>query len=228
MIGGKSVLAVIAARGGSKGLPRKHLLDLGGRPVVAWSVEAAKGSALVDRLVLSTDDQEIADAAALAGCEVPFLRPAELSTDTVPLGPVLLHALDSLGAYDYLVLLQATSPLRLASDIDACIRLCHDSGAPAALSVCVAPKSPFWMATLDVDGRMHPVVPAPADAQRQQLPTAYVPNGAVYVARAQAFRQQLGFTFPDTRAYVMPAERSVDIDYQLDLVMARALVAERT
>jgi N-acylneuraminate cytidylyltransferase len=230
MIDGKRVLAVIAARGGSKGLPRKNVLDLGGRPMVAWSVVAAHGAATVDRTVLSTDDDEIIAAARAAGCEVPFKRPPELATDTAGIQDAMIHALDSLGEDpDYLVLLQATSPLRHAADIDAAVELCHRSGASSAVSVTEAAKAPFWMFTLDGDGGMHRVVEPPGEAgRRQDLPRCYALNGAVYVVRLPWFRENRKFIADDTRAYVMTADRSVDVDSRLDLLLARAILADRT
>lgn len=227
MIANRSVLAVITARGGSKGLPRKNVADLGGRPLVAWSVAAGKGSRYVDRLILSSDDPQIIRAARAAGGEVPFRRPARLATDTISIYPVLFHALDALKVpYDYIVLLQATSPLRLADDIDACIRLCHRAGAPV-VSVSPTAKSPQWMFALDSRKRLRRMSEARRVAdRRQELAPAYIPNGAVYVARTGWLRKNGNFVGPETRGYVMPPERSVDIDTHLDLLLARALVAE--
>ncbi len=237
VIGGKTVLAVIAARGGSKGLPGKNLADLGGRPVVAWSVAAGKGSRHVDRLILSSDDRAIIAAARHAGCETPFKRPARLATDKASIYEVLLHALDAMDeSYDYVVLLQATSPLRTARDIDACIELCRRSGAPAVVSVSLAAKPPQWMYELDAKGRLRPILKGRSAAglfktrrsagRRQELPPVYHPNGAVYVARVDWLRKRRVFVGPGTRAYVMPTERSVDIDTRADLLLARALVAD--
>lgn len=227
MIGTEKVLAVIAARGGSKGLPRKNVLPVGGKPMIAWSVEAALQSCHVDRAILSTDDSEIMATALASGCEVPFTRPPELAGDSVTMGPVLIHALDMVGEYyDWLVLLQATSPLRTAADIDACLELAQATGAPAVISVTTPSKSPYWMCSLDADGRMKPLLdPGKGADRRQLLPQVYVPNGAVYVARTTWFRETKTFTSPDTRAYTMPAERSVDVDYWIDFVVADALLS---
>lgn len=225
MINGKTVLAVITARGGSKGLPGKNVADLGGRPVVAWSVAAGKDSRHVDRLILSSDDPKIIATARKAGCEVPFRRPARLATDNASIQDVLFHALDALGeSYDYVVLLQATSPLRTARDIDACVALCHETGYPV-ISVSPAVKPPQWMFAIDGRGCLRQILKTPRVAgRRQELPAAYVPNGAVYVARAKWLRRHRSFYGPKTRPYIMPAERSVDIDTKLDLLLARAIV----
>jgi CMP-N,N'-diacetyllegionaminic acid synthase len=217
MIDGQRVLAVVPARGGSKGLPGKNCLLLQGKPLLAWTIAAARACAAIDRLILSSEDAAIMATAQEWGCEVPFVRPVHLATDEAATVDVLRHALQSLPErYEWLVLLQPTSPLRQAADIEACLELCRRYQAPAAVSV-TAVKSPFWSYFLTSDLEMQPVLGQDATrVGRQQLPTAYVLNGAVYVARCDWFLQQNGFVGVGTRAYVMPAERSVDIDTALD------------
>lgn len=226
MIKGKTVLGVIVARGGSKGLLRKNLCDLGGRPLVAWSVAAAHDSAYLDRTILSSEDGAIIAAARAAGCDVPFVRPSALSEDDSSIYDVLFHALDTLqGAYSYIVLLQATSPLRTGADIDACIEMCTLHGAPACISVTTPSKSPYWMHRLDESGRLHRLLDTHAD-RRQNLPAVVVPNGAVYVAEVDWLQEKQTFFDKDTRAIVMPPERSIDIDGALDLMLARAILTQ--
>lgn len=227
MISNKTVLGVIAARGGSKGLPAKNIAELGGRPVVAWSISAARDSRYLDRTILSSDDPDIIAAARRAGCDVPFRRPKHLATDKSSIYDALFHALGALEeSYDYIVLLQATSPLRLAEDIDACISLSHRTGT-AVISMACAPKPPQWMYTISSRGRLRPVLGAKAGtARRQEWEPSYVPNGAVYVARVDWLRKSKSFASPETRAYIMPPERSVDIDSWTDLLLARAIIAE--
>lgn len=229
MIGGRTVTAVICARGGSKGLPGKNIRPLGGRPLIAWSVAAAKASALVDRVLVSTDDPEIAAAARDAGVEVPFLRPAELATDTANLVDAVIHALDTAGdRTDYVVLLQATSPLRTAEDIDGCIRLCAEHTAFAAATICEADKSPYWMFHLNDDRSVRLVIPRDeVGFLRQALPAAWAANGAVYVADAVWLRQERTFWRQGvTLGYPMPRERSVDIDNLLDFRLAELLITD--
>jgi len=228
MLGDKSVLAVIAARGGSKGLPGKNLADAGGKPVIAWSIEGAKQSRYIDRLILSSDDSDIIDVARSWGCEAPFVRPKELAGDTAKIEDALIHAMDALeDQYDYLVLLQATSPLRAAEDIDSCLEICLDTGAPACVSVTLPNKSPYWMYRISNDGRMQRLLDDGFEQSwRQELPAIYALNGAVYVAEAPWFREYRGFVGPETRAHVMPPERSVDIDERRDLLLLRALLDE--
>ncbi|MBF0166029.1 MAG: acylneuraminate cytidylyltransferase family protein [Alphaproteobacteria bacterium] len=221
-------LGVICARGGSKGLPGKNLLDLGGKPVVAWSVEAATAAKCLDRTILSTDDVKIADVARNVGCDVPFVRPAHLATDTASIYDVLFHALDVLeDDFDHIVLLQATSPLRRACDIDACIELMRHANAPAAISVTKVTKPPQWMYSLETDGGLVPAIDELAEvARRQEAPDYVVPNGAVYAAKVAWLRERRSFVGRETRAFLMPPERSVDIDNLIDLITARALLAE--
>ncbi|MBF0267907.1 MAG: acylneuraminate cytidylyltransferase family protein [Alphaproteobacteria bacterium] len=223
-----NALAVICGRGGSKGLPRKNVLELGGKPLVAWSVAAALGAKSIGRTILSTDDDEIAAAARQAGCDVPFMRPPELASDTASIYDVLFHALDNAGqTYDMVVLLQATSPLRTSRDIDACIDLCVSTNAPSCISVTVAAKPPHWMYVQDSNGCLLPALPSESQLDRRQdAPVYYLPNGAVYVARTDWLRQNNSFVGHGTRAYLMPNWRSVDVDSYLDLVYARAILAE--
>ncbi len=232
MIEGGRVLALIPARGGSKGVPRKNLAPLGGRPLIAWTIEAALASTCIDRLILSSDDAEIIAAARAAGCEAPFVRPAELAGDTARSVDVIHHAMAwaedaDPQPYDYLVLLQPTSPLRIAADIDACIRVCQGSGAPAAVTVAEPAETPYWTYRRDPEGRLAPLLPlSPQPTRRQDLPQAFQINGAVYVARWDFMRTAESFLVPDTRGVEMPLERSIDIDTPLDLRYAELVVQD--
>src|SRR5687767_5058839 len=181
MIGARRVLAVIVARGGSQGLPGKNILPIAGRPLLAWTIDAARAARSIDRTILSSDDEAIIAAARGCGCEVPFRRPAELATDTATAVDVVLHALDNVSEYDVVVLLQPTSPLRTAADIDAACAQLAASGAPSCVSVCMAEQSPYWMYRLNGSRRLEPLLEAPTGAtRRQDLPPVYVLNGAIY------------------------------------------------
>lgn len=213
MIDGSSVLALVTARGGSKGLPGKNIRPVGGRPLIDFTVAAARGAACVDRVVLSTDDDAIARAAQAAGCEVPFRRPAELAGDEAQSIDVVLHALDQLAPIDLVVLLQPTSPLRTAADIDAACERLVRSASPACVTVAAVEQSPYWMYRVDEHHHLLPLLSAPADAtRRQDLPPVYTLNGAVYVARTDWLRRSRSFVTAETVAHVMPRERSLDID----------------
>jgi N-acylneuraminate cytidylyltransferase len=223
MIANKRVLAVIAARGGSKGLPRKNLADLCGQPLIAWSIAAAKGSNYLDRIIFSSEDEELMAAARQCGCEVPFRRPSELATDEASIIDVIFHAIDTLGeSFDLVVLLQAASPLRLPCDIDGALETLVRAKAPACVSVTTSGKPPFWTYLLDDQERLVPLLPAYAKAtRRQDLPETFVLNGAIFAAEIPWLRETRKFVGPDTVAWTMPQDRSIDIDSESDLAMAR-------
>ena len=224
MIGAETVLAIIPARGGSKRLPRKNLRELAGKPLIAWTIEAAQRSRYLDRVMLSSEDEEIMRVAKDLGCEVPFARPAALATDDAPGIAPVLDALARLPGYAWVVLLQPTSPLRSAQDIDACIDACVQLRAPACVSVASAPKSPYWMYALGSDKKLKPLLAA-AEPRDQQ--PAFVLNGAVYVARTEWLQTKQTFVDESTVAHVMPAERSVDIDDEIDFKFAQLFFQER-
>jgi N-acylneuraminate cytidylyltransferase len=227
MIGTNRVLGLIPARGGSKGLPGKHLLPAGGKPLLAWTIEAARGARVLDRLVLSSDDDAIVTTALEYGCEAPFRRPPELATDEAASIDVVLHALDQLPGYDLVVLLQPTAPLRSATDIDAACERLVASGAPACVSLCPVEHSPYWMYRLDEADRLRPVAELPPDVtRRQRLPRAYLLNGAIYIARVEWLRESRNFVGEETVAYVMPAERSIDIDTRADFEAFRRAISD--
>lgn len=219
MIDGKKVLAIIPARGGSKGLPRKNLLEVGGKPLLAWTIIEGLKSRLIDRLILSSENHEIIETAGKWGCEAPFTRSQELATDEATTADVALHAIEKLEEmYDYVVLLQPTSPLRSYQDIDICIEECHKRDAVSCVTVSATDKSPFWMYFLSADNHMQAVIETTnRPTRRQELPTAYALNGAVYVVKREWFQETGKFITKDTIAHVMPKERSLDIDTELDL-----------
>lgn len=221
MIGDARVLAVIPARGGSKGLPRKNLAPFLGRPLIAWTIEAAQGSMLIDRTILSSDDAEIIAVSRGLGCEAPFVRPAELAGDDATSLDVVLDALDRTPGYDVVVLLQPTSPLRTAADIDAVLALLKD--ADSAVSATDAADHPFLVYRPDADGRLTPYAEAGegVSLRRQDLPPAWSLNGAVYAVRVDWLKRERAFVKPGvTRAWPMPADRSADIDTLADLIAA--------
>jgi N-acylneuraminate cytidylyltransferase len=229
MIAGRSVLAVIPARGGSKGIPRKNITPLAGRPLIAWTIDAARQSRHVDRAIVSSDDEAIIAVARDCGCEAPFVRPRELALDTTPGIEPVLHALAEVPGYDIVVLLQPTSPLRDAADIDGCVEQLARSDAPAVVSVREAVDHPYWTYRVSPRGGLEPFVthdPAVA-SRRQDLPQAFIVNGAVYAARVDALKASRSFLVPGTLPWMMPAERSIDIDSAQDLVAAEAALKRR-
>lgn len=223
------VLYLIPARGGSKGLPRKNILPLGGVPLIAHSIKSAQASACPGRIIVSTDDPGIAAVAKQAGAEVPFLRPAELATDTAPAVDVILHALDWCSknqiALDVVVLLQPTSPLRTGQDIDAALRLLSEKKAGAIVSVCETEHHPLWCNTLPADHSMRGFLKDEIKGlSRQQLPVYYRLNGAIYLSKIQVLQKHKSFLHDSTYAYIMPADRSVDIDHEIDFRLAELLI----
>ena len=225
-----SVLAVVPARGGSKGVPRKNIRPLAGKPLIAHTLLAAQGAGRVTRVIVSTDDPAIADTARAWGGDAPFLRPEKLSGDTAAQIDVVIHALHQAEridgrTYDAVVLLQPTAPLRQSADIDGALQLLAESGCDSVVSYCkVEREHPYYMATIE-DGRPRPIVPIPPGlTARQQYPPAYLRNGAIYAARRALLVEARAFAGPDTRAYIMPYWRSVNIDTQFDFALAEFLL----
>lgn len=229
MINKKSVLAIIPARGGSKGIPYKNICQFAGKPLIAWTIQEAKKSKYIDRTILSSDDKKIISVAKKFGCEVPFIRPANLALDDTPGIKVVLHAIDEIGCkYDYVVLLQPTSPMRTFKDIDSCLKICEENLAPVCVSLCEPEKSPYWMFRIDPDERLVPLIHLEQQSpNRQNLPKAYSLNGAVYVARTDWLKSSKTFLAEETISYLMPRERSLDIDTKLDLKICEIIFIER-
>lgn len=230
------VLAVIPARGGSKSIPRKNLVDVAGRPLIAWAIGAAREAKRLDRLVVSTEDEEIAETARRWGAEVPFERPTELATDTVSLIPVVQHALaamDGLGfRADAVVSLQATSPGLTGADVDAAVAKLEESGADSVATVLrIEHEHPYWAKRLEGD-RVRPfsVETNEGYLQRQDLPPAYVFDGAIFVRRRRLLEEWSGRDFclgTDVRGVQLPAESSLHIDDEIHLEVARVVLARR-
>ena len=226
------VLFIIPARGGSKGLPGKNLALLGGIPLVGRAARTARQALaqlkVQGRVIISTDDPAIAEAAQAWGAELPFMRPAKLASDTASSVDVLLHAMQELQPddFDLIVLMQATSPLVQAEDVAAAVRLALQTADPV-VAVCKAEHPAQWQFALDDDGYLRQAAAAQQVLRRQDAKPSYRLNGAVYLATPKQIKTLKGFLAEQTRAYVMPTERSVDIDSAHDLSIARALLAER-
>ena len=222
-----TLLALIPARGDSKGIPRKNIRPLCGKPLLHWTIGAALASACVDHVIVSTEDPEIAEVAKAGGAEVPFLRPADLATDTAPGIAPVLHALEQLPHVSDVLLLQPTSPLRTSADIEAIVALRQQAGRKSAVSLMPSAKHPAWMYSLGQDQRLEPLLPLNGVHCRQELTPAYVLNGALYLASRDFLLEEEAFISPDTVGYVMPSERSVDIDTPLDWQWAEFLLEQK-
>ena len=226
------ILGVITARGGSKGIPDKNIKPLGGKSLIAYTIEAARQSVLLTHCIVSTDSEEIADVARAHGGKVPFLRPADLAADHVPHVPVLQHAIRFMEEqegreFEYVVILQPTSPFRLPEDIDETLRLLIESGAESAVTLVeVANADHPVKAKRIFDGRVLPyAMEEPEGARRQDLPTAYRRSGAVYAMRRDTI--MTGRLYGENVVgHVVPRERSVDIDEPLDWLKAEWMLED--
>ncbi len=229
MYKGKKFLAIIPARGGSKGVPRKNIKMLAGKPLIAWTIEEAKKSKFIDTCIVSTEDEEIKSVAEQWGGNVPFMRPMELAQDDTPGIEPVLHAMKMIPGYEYVVLLQVTSPLRTVEDIDGAIAYCLDRDCESCVSVTETEHSPYWMYRMDEQSCLRPILKIAKEEsyQRQKLPKAYQLNGAVYVANVAFVQRERGFIGEGTLGYMMPQERSYDIDTVLDFKVATVLIEQR-
>lgn len=221
MINGKKILAIIPARGGSKGIPRKNIRLLAGKPLIVWTIEEAKKSRYIDRLMLSSEDEEIISIAKEWNCDVPFKRPQELAQDNTPGIEPVIHAINNLPEkYDYVCLLQPTSPLRTSKHIDACIEKCIYNNAESCVSVCEVDKHPYWMYKLNGNQILMPFFEEILVARRQDLPKIFAINGAVYIATINQILSKNIFVTKETLGYVMDRKSSVDIDDEVDFSLA--------
>ena len=225
------VVAIIPARGGSKVIPRKNVVLLAGKPLIAYTIETALQAPSLERVIVSTDDEEIAAIARKHGAEVPFLRPKELAADDTPDLPVFRHAIQWLReneGYDpgIVLNLRPTAPLRSVADIEAVIRKLLETGCDAVRTVCRVEHHPYRMVTLENDRAfklMDDVAPK-FSYQRQMLPPVYRWNGAVDAMRSEIILQRDNMYGNDVRVVVMPKERSIDIDDEFDLKIAECLL----
>jgi CMP-N-acetylneuraminic acid synthetase len=221
-----TVLTLIPARGGSKGLPGKNIRPFLGKPLIARTIDAARDSKLAGRIVVSTDDAEIARVSQQSGAEVPFLRPEEIASDASPVLAAALHALDWFDTHqgwkpDWLLLLQPTSPLRCSDDIRRAFELVQSSDADAVVAVSETKSHPFWVKTLDSSGYLRPFVDGQtAPARRQDLPPAFALNGLLYLVRVSTLREESAFCPQKTLPLVIPSARSFDIDSEEDFLIA--------
>lgn len=218
------IVALIPARGQSKGIPRKNIRTIAGKPLIAWTVEAALACEAVSSVVVSTEDDEIAEVARASGAQTPFRRPHELATDEAPGIAPVMHALEMLPDCAAILLLQPTSPLRGVADIEGILRLAKQTGAMSAVSVCAVGEHPAWMFSRLPDGRLTPFQPGPPPTRRQDMADLFSLNGAMYFATRQHLIEQETFVGKGTLGYVMPPERSIDIDTPFDWRVAEMLL----
>ena len=222
---GHSVLAIIPARGGSKRIPGKNLKTVGGQPLIAWTIRAALAAKCVDRVILSTDDSAIMAIAQSFGCDVPFIRPKHLSTDQASSVDVVLHALSTLDqGFDIGVLLQPTSPLRTAEDIDGCVKQLIKANANTCVAVSPVAHRPEWHGFIANDGCFDPFRVSRSVSKAASDEDVYMLNGAGFVFRTQSFIKNEVFVDGATQTYIMPEERSLDIDTSFQLHIADVIL----
>jgi CMP-N-acetylneuraminic acid synthetase len=226
------VLGLIPARGGSKGVPRKNIRMVCGKPLLAYTAESALASTRLTRVVLTTEDAEIAEVGRRCGLEVPFMRPVELAADTTPMIPVVQHAIRALAdrgeQFDSVCLLQPTNPLRHSNDIDGAVGVLERTGADAVISfVAAGEKHPARMKYLDAEGRVidPPFAEQFEGQRRQDLPLLYLREGSIYLTRTEVLTVQGSFKGHDCRAWLIPEERACNIDTPFDLFMAEQLLS---
>ena len=226
------VLGLVPARGGSKGIARKNIRLLAGKPLVAYTAKSALASLRLARVVLTTEDREIAEIGQCCGLEVPFLRPSDLASDETPMIAVVRHALgalrDSGDEFDAVCLLQPTNPFRRPEDIDGAIELLETTGADSVISfVDAGEKHPARMKFITAEGRVidPPFAEAFEGQRRQELPKIYLREGSIYVTRTAVLLEGGSFKGRDCRGWIVPEERACNIDTPFDLFIAEQILS---
>ncbi|MDY2573399.1 MAG: acylneuraminate cytidylyltransferase family protein [Fusobacterium necrophorum] len=217
----KKILAVIPARGGSKGIPKKNIIEIKGLPLIAYTLKESQLSKYLDRTIVSTEDLEIKKVAEQYGGEVPFLRPVELAQDTSKTIDCIVHAVDTLKklgeVYDYVVILQCTSPLRKASHIDGAISKIISENGTSLVSVSEVEEHPILMRTLNTDGTLQNLLNVNSTIRRQDFPSFYKVDGAIYIQKIDENLDKDTSLNDGKLAYIMDRKYTVDIDEYLDI-----------
>lgn len=224
MYNNKKVLALITARGGSKGIPDKNIKLLGGKPLIAWTIDEAKKSKYIDRLILSSDCENIQGIAKQFSCEVPFSRPKELASDTSSSIDVILHALDNIyEEFDYLMLLQPTSPFRTVADIDKVVEESIDSNIELMVSVAKVKKHPSYLYKIE-NNKLIPYIETNKQLRRQDMPATYEHNGAIYFSTVDFIKKNKTYNSVEAVGFEMFGSGNLDIDTYEDLEYAEYLI----
>jgi len=228
MLKNKKILAIIPARGGSRRLPGKNIRKLLGKPLIVWTIEQAKKSKYIDKLIVSTDDKTIAKISKKYGAEVPFLRPKELARDSTKIIDVILNLLSLLKKENYIpdiiALLQPTSPLRTVKDIDNAIELFLKNKCESVISIYESGHSPYWSFKIEKK-YLKPVFGWKYfKMRRQDLPKSYTPNGAIYITTTKILHKYKSFYTNKILSYIMPKERSIDIDNEIDFKLTELIL----
>lgn len=224
------ILALIPARGGSKGIPNKNIIDLCGKPLIAYSILAARNSQYIDDIIVSTDSESIRKVALEYGAAVPFLRPAHLASDTSKTIDCMLHAIEYLSNtgnnYDYVVLLQPTQPIRKPDFIDEAIQELADSKQNSLVSVCRVTEHPILMRTITKEGTLKSLLPISSTVRRQDFPDVYKVNGSIYINRIDEHFNNSTSLNDNILPYYMEEQYSIDIDSLDDLQKAKQFLEQ--
>lgn len=230
MYKGKRILAIIPARGGSKGLPGKNIKEMCGKPLIVWSIEHAQKSKYVDELFISTDSQEIASVAEKYGASCPELRPAELARDTAPSSEFIIYTLNKMKSdgkdFDYFILLEPTSPLRDVEDVDKSIeQLIDDEECESVVGVAMSGTvHPAFMVVVGKNGYLEALEPDKSTLRRQDLPNVYFFEGSVYVSKVDAYLKKRTFYHDKTKPYIVPEWKSHEVDDFVDFTIIEAIM----
>lgn len=232
MINNNKIVAIIPARGGSKGIPRKNIRNLCGKPLIAHTIEEARKSNYIDRVIVSTEDSEIASIGKSYGAEIPFLRPIELSQDDTPGIDPIIHCVEWLienedYTPDYVICLQCTTPFRNSIQIDEAIKTLIDSDKESLVSLCESDISPYWMKKIENGHIVDFMNDSKFYARRQETPPVYKLNGAIYISRVNNLLQNRNWYTNQTQAFIMNKVTSLDIDDILDFKFAEFLFKEK-
>lgn len=223
MFNNNRILAIIPARGGSKGIPHKNIIDLCGKPLVAYTIDAALNSKYIDYVMVSTDDEKIADVAKAYGAKVPFMRPAVLASDTAKTLDTILYSIKKLSdmGEEFLdfVLLQPTEPLRISNDIDAAIEKYYENNRQSLVSVSEVDDHPILIRTIE-GNQLKPLLNVSSTCRRQDMPKYYRVNGCIYINPIEQINKNTSFN-DNCIPYIMPKDHSVDIDELSDLALAK-------
>lgn len=225
-----AIIAIIPARGESKSIPRKNIKLLAGKPLIVYTIETALKCKLLDRVIVSTDDEEIAAISKKHGAEVPFIRPRELALDATPMLHVLQHAVSYIerngkSHIDIVVLLQPTAPFREVSDIENCVKKLKNKKADSVVTVCEVEHNPYFVMMKFQNDNLMPLLKTEKPiTRRQDAPKVYRLNGAVYAIRRDVLMNENKIFTDNTKAVIMPQERSIDLDRKLDFEFAEFLL----
>ena len=233
MINNKRVLALITAREGSKGLPGKNIMMVNGKPLIVWSITIAKKSKYIDRLIISTDSKKIANIAKEWGCDVPFIRPDELATDKATSMDVIIHAINFLNdtddKYDYLILLEPTSPLRDVEDIDIALEKLYNNKTAVSIASVGKHESthPRFTSKIDKNGFLTPLFPEIIDSRRQDLDEEYFLDGTIYISDINELKKRKTFYHEKTIPHVVDRYKVFEVDELMDIYIIEAMMKYR-